>query len=64
MDQLPTLQQLEYLESGFEVSKILAHAGFSMEKPAFQSHGDKSLKKLLTHWPIMVYLQIDLKKTF
>ncbi len=35
MDQLPTLQQLEYLESGFEVSKILAHAGFSMEKPAF-----------------------------
>ena len=35
MDQLPTLQQLEYLETGFEVSKILAHAGFSMEKPAF-----------------------------
>lgn len=35
MDQLPTLQQLEYLESGFEVYKILAHAGFSMEKPAF-----------------------------
>ncbi|MAT42773.1 MAG: hypothetical protein CL609_10555 [Anaerolineaceae bacterium] len=35
MDQLPTLQQLEYLESGFEVSKILEHAGFSMEKPAF-----------------------------
>ena len=35
MDQLPTLQQLEYLESGFEVSKILAHAGFSMEKPVF-----------------------------
>ena len=35
MDQLPTLQQLEYLEFGFEVSKILAHAGFSMEKPAF-----------------------------
>ena len=35
MDHLPTLQQLEYLESGFEVSKILAHAGFSMEKPAF-----------------------------
>ena len=35
MNQLPTLQQLEYLESGFEVSKILAHAGFSMEKPAF-----------------------------
>ena len=35
MDQLPTLQHLEYLESGFEVSKILANAGFSMEKPAF-----------------------------
>ena len=35
MDRPPTLQQLEYLESGFEVSKILAHAGFSMEKPAF-----------------------------
>jgi hypothetical protein len=35
MDQLPTLQQLEDLESGFEVSKILAHAGFSLEKPAF-----------------------------
>ncbi len=35
MDQLPTLQQLEYLESGFEVSEILAHSGFSMEKPAF-----------------------------
>ena len=35
MDQLPTLQQLEYLESGFEVYKILAHAGFSKEKPAF-----------------------------
>ena len=35
MDQLPTLQQLEYLESGFEVSKILAQAGFQMDKPAF-----------------------------
>ncbi len=35
MDRPPTLQQLEYLDSGFEVSKILAHAGFSMEKPAF-----------------------------
>lgn len=35
MDQLPTLQQLEYLESGFEVSKILVHAGFSIENPAF-----------------------------
>ena len=35
MDQLPTLQQLEYMESGFEVSKILAQAGFPMDKPAF-----------------------------
>lgn len=35
MDQIPTLQQLEYFEAGFEVSKILTHAGFSMEKPAF-----------------------------
>jgi hypothetical protein len=35
MDQLPTLQQLEYLEAGFEVSKILAHTGYSMEKTAF-----------------------------
>ncbi len=35
MDQLPTLQQLDYLESGFEVSKILAQAGFPMDKPAF-----------------------------
>ena len=35
MNQLPTIQQLEYLESGSEVSKILVHAGFSMEKPAF-----------------------------
>ncbi|OJX40191.1 MAG: hypothetical protein BGO78_14540 [Chloroflexi bacterium 44-23] len=35
MNELPTLQQLEYLEVGFEVSKILARAGFSMDKPAF-----------------------------
>ena len=35
MNQLPTLQQLEYLETGFEVSKILAQAGFAMDKPAF-----------------------------
>jgi hypothetical protein len=35
MDQLPTLQRLEYLESGFEVSKILAQAGFPLDKPAF-----------------------------
>jgi hypothetical protein len=35
MNQLPTLQQLEYLESGFEVSKILEQAGYPMDKPAF-----------------------------
>jgi hypothetical protein len=35
MDQLTTLQHLEYLEAGFEVSKILAHAGYRMEAPAF-----------------------------
>ena len=35
MDQLTTLQHLEYLETGFEISKILAQAGFGMEAPAF-----------------------------
>lgn len=35
MDQLPTLQRLEYLEAGFEVSKLLAHAGYRMDAPAF-----------------------------
>ena len=35
MEPLPTLKQLEALETGFEVSKILTQAGFSMEKPAF-----------------------------
>ena len=35
MDQIPTLQQLEYTETGFEVSKNLAQAGFSMDQPAF-----------------------------
>ena len=34
MDQLTTLQHLEYLETGFEVSKILAQAGYGMEAPA------------------------------
>lgn len=33
MDQLTTLQHLEYLETGFEVSKILAQAGYGMEAP-------------------------------
>jgi len=58
MDQLPTLQQLEYLESGFEVSKILAHAGFQWKSRRFQSHGVKLPKKSLTHWLITVFLQI------
>ena len=35
MMTLPTLQQMEYLEAGFEVSKILAHAGYKMDAPAF-----------------------------
>lgn len=35
MNQLPTLQQLEYMEAGFEVSRILAQAGHPMDKPAF-----------------------------
>ena len=35
MEPLPTLTQLEYMEAGFVVSRILAQAGFSMEKPAF-----------------------------
>ena len=36
MDQIWNLQQLEYLETGFEVSKILAKAGHRMETPVFQ----------------------------
>jgi hypothetical protein len=35
MDQPTTLQPLEYLETGFEVSKIMAHAGYRMDAPAF-----------------------------
>lgn len=35
MDQITTLQQLEYMETGFEVSKLLALSGFPMEQPAF-----------------------------
>ena len=35
MDHLPTLTQLEYMEAGFVISKILAQAGFSMEIPVF-----------------------------
>jgi hypothetical protein len=35
MDQVLSLQHLEYLETGFEVSKILAHAGYRMDQAAF-----------------------------
>jgi hypothetical protein len=35
MQQLPTLQQFEYIEAGFEVSKILVPAGYVLDKPAF-----------------------------
>jgi hypothetical protein len=35
MDQLPTLQQLEYLETRDAVSKTLAQAGFSLDQPVF-----------------------------
>ncbi len=34
MDPVTRLQHLEYLESGFEVSKQLAHAGYRMNAPA------------------------------
>lgn len=35
MEPLPTLKYFETMEIGFEVSKTLAQAGFSLEKPAF-----------------------------
>lgn len=35
MDQTLSLQHLEYLETGFEVSKILAQAGYRMDQAAF-----------------------------
>ncbi len=35
MNQNTTLQHLEYMETGFEISKILAQAGIPMDKPAF-----------------------------
>jgi hypothetical protein len=35
MDRISSIQDLEYLEMGFEVSKILAQAGYRMEAPAF-----------------------------
>ncbi|MAT45444.1 MAG: hypothetical protein CL609_24210 [Anaerolineaceae bacterium] len=34
MKELLSLQELEYLENGFEVSKILVQAGFQLESPA------------------------------
>ena len=36
MKQLSTTQESEYLETGFELSKILAHAGFRLETPAYR----------------------------
>ena len=35
MYQLPTLQQFEYMETGFQVSRLLVQTGFSMDQPAF-----------------------------
>ena len=35
MDQLIVLQKESYLDVGFEVAKRLAHAGYTMEAPAF-----------------------------
>jgi hypothetical protein len=36
MEKIPTLQDFEYMEYGFEVSKILVQAGYLMDEPAFQ----------------------------
>lgn len=35
MDTVCSLEHLEVLENGFEISKILAHAGYRMDQPAF-----------------------------
>jgi hypothetical protein len=35
MDTVLSLEHLEVLENGFEISKILAHAGYHMDQPAF-----------------------------
>lgn len=35
MQQIPTLQEFEYMEAGFEVSKILVQAGYILDTPAF-----------------------------
>ena len=36
MEKMPTLQDFEYMEYGFEVSKILVQAGVLMDEAAFQ----------------------------
>lgn len=35
MEQISTLQRMEYLETGFKVSKILTRAGYAMDAPAW-----------------------------
>lgn len=35
MKQLSTTQESECLETGFELSKVLVHAGFRLETPAY-----------------------------
>ena len=49
MDQLPTLQQLEYLESGFEISKILAHAGFFNGESGFLNNMGTNRRRDRSH---------------
>lgn len=36
MEKMPTLQDFEYMEYGFEVSKILVEAGYLIDAAAFQ----------------------------
>jgi hypothetical protein len=36
MEKMPTLQDFEYMEYEFEVSKILVQAGYLMDEAAFQ----------------------------
>lgn len=35
MEQISTLQKMEYMQAGSELAKILAQAGYRMEDPAF-----------------------------
>ena len=35
MDQIPTWQQFEYMETGFQVSRLMVQAGFSLDQPVF-----------------------------